>query len=525
MGVTAEDESGASSLREPGEFGQVRQHDEGRLVEVPERSIGVVMPRHGIIEPNDSPTSAAQRHDGRRVFQDGDTGRVEGASDRRRPVPVIVIAQGGKRRGGQTAEMVRQSGQIAKAVCNVVPCQTDDVGLERVDGRDGTFEPRLGRHAPDVDVGQVCDAKGRPVRWESGRGHPVEVPRNDGAAPEGAHEGRIGGAHGGGLTRSRMVGPWFARRPVQVWHPRGAVGRVAVVVRPDETTRAAQSRARELIQSKETKLLEAVGERAAAGAAWSFHSHGAVLAVESPHQGLFDRIVVLLPRPPERPAEAFRAWAEGRLGRLDTFLERTNTGRVVKQVPTDACVIASITRRVGHDPSDPNGYFPPPEEVPRLLAGFVGHVEAYAKFMGDPGLRYVGGLRLFMLPRGSEAPEWKLGLDVLDTVVGRREETDALSPLTLVRGVLTEMAAILEVRAMVFEGTRNEQRARVASAAHYGAALLAIAERAGQPGYRLGHVSTQLAAIGPPRRRRLPWSLLMGGVAALLAGWLWYVST
>ncbi len=285
--------------------------------------------------------------------------------------------------------------------------------------------------------------------------------------------------------------------------------------------RAAQSRARELIQNKEQKLLEAVGERALAGATWSLHSHGAVLAVESPHPGLFDRVVVLLPRPPERSPDEFRTWAEGRLGRLDTFLERTNTGRVTRQVPTDACVIASVTRRCGHDPSDPHGYFPPAEDVPRLLIGFVAHVEAYVKFMGDAGLRYVGGLRLYLLPRGSESPEWKLGLDVLDTVVGRREETESLAPLTLVRGVLTEVAAILEVRAMDPEGTRAERRARAKVAAHYGAALLDIARRAEKPGYRLGHVARQLGEIPPAPRHRPRWPLILG-LAGLVAGAVWY---
>ncbi|MCK6569481.1 hypothetical protein L6V77_00025 [Myxococcota bacterium] len=288
--------------------------------------------------------------------------------------------------------------------------------------------------------------------------------------------------------------------------------------------RAAQSRARELIQNKEARLLEAVGERPVAGAAWAFHSHGAVLSVVTPHPGLFDRLVVLLPRPPERTPDEFRAWAEGRLGRLDTFLERTNIGRVVKQVPTDTCVIASVTRRVGHDPSDPNGYFPPPEDVPRLLIGFVAHLEAYVKFMGDPGLRYVGGLRLYRVPRGADAPEWKLGLDVLDTVVGRREETEDLAPLTLVRAVLREVAAILEVRAMDPEGSKAVRHARAAAAAHYGEALLAIAERAEQPGYRLGHVSRQLGEIGPPRRRRALWPVVIGLVLVALGG-LWYALT
>lgn len=286
--------------------------------------------------------------------------------------------------------------------------------------------------------------------------------------------------------------------------------------------RAAQNRARELIQSKGPWLLEAVGERALAGAEWAVHSHGAMLRVETPHPGIFDQLVVVLPRPPERPPEEFRAWAEGRLTRLDKYLERTNLGRVVRQVPTESCVIASVARRVGHDPGDPRGHFPPPEALPELLRGFIQVLEAYVRIIGDSGLRYVGGLRLFVLPRGAEPPEWKLGLDVMDTVIGRVEETENLPPLTLVRGVLNEMANIADVRALVFEGTRAEQKARMRATAHYCAALLALSERAAQPGFMLGHVTKQLGEIPPPPKPRHLLPALVGVVLVLAAGlWLW----
>lgn len=285
--------------------------------------------------------------------------------------------------------------------------------------------------------------------------------------------------------------------------------------------RVALNRVRELIQSKGPRLLEAVGERASSSAEWVIHSHGAMLKVESPHPGIFDQLVLALPRPAERTPEDFKTWAEGRISRLDKYLERTNLGRVVKQVSAETCMIVSVARRVGHDPGDARGYFPPPEDLPKLMQGFVQTLEAYVRIIGDGGLRYVGGLRLFILPRGAEPPEWKLGLDVMDTVIGRREETDNLAPLTLVRGVLTELAAIAEVRALVFEGTRAERKARNRATAHYCQALLDLAERAGQPGFMLSHVTRLLGEIPPPPSPRLPVPALIG-LGVLLVGALWF---
>ena len=285
--------------------------------------------------------------------------------------------------------------------------------------------------------------------------------------------------------------------------------------------RATQTRARELIQSKGPWLIEAVGERALARTEWVIHSHGAALQVESTHPGIFDQFVLVLPRAQEQTVDEFHAWVDARLTRLDKFLERTNLGRVVKQVPTETCAVVSVTRRVGHDPGDAQGYFPPPEDLPKLLQGFVQVLEAYVRIIGDTGLRYVGGLRLFILPRGAEAPEWKLGLDVMDTVIGRREETENMAPMALIRGVLTEMAAIAEVRAIVFEGTRNARRERTRATAHYCAALLALSERAAQPGFMLSHVSKLLGEIPEPKAPRHV-APLVAVAAALIVGGLWW---
>ncbi len=279
---------------------------------------------------------------------------------------------------------------------------------------------------------------------------------------------------------------------------------------------------RDLVLPRTSRLLEALGERALPDADWVFHSHGATLAVESPHPNIFDRLVLVLPRPTDRPAEEFRPWVEGRLGRLDKYLQRTNLGRVVRQLPAESLYVASVARRVGHDPSRPMAYFPPPEELPGLLRGFIRDLEVYTKVMGDTGLRYVGGLRLFIVPRGARTPEWKLGLEILDTVVGRREDTSSIAPLTLVRAVIREMAGLLEVRNLVHEGSRTERRSRADVVAHFCTELNALADRSEQPGFMLAHVHKQLDEIRPPKSRGPLWPWLLGtGTLLGIGSGLW----
>ena len=67
------------------------------------------------------------------------------------------------------------------------------------------------------------------------------------------------------------------------------------------------------IGDKSEKLLKLLGEKALKDKAWSIHSHGAWLKVETDNKELFERIVIVLPRPEQHSPKLFKPWAEGRL--------------------------------------------------------------------------------------------------------------------------------------------------------------------------------------------------------------------
>ncbi len=232
-----------------------------------------------------------------------------------------------------------------------------------------------------------------------------------------------------------------------VWQSPRALASVGAVQSAEQAADGARE-VREQVAQRGNRLLELLDERARAGAKWECRSHGAVLPVVSPHDDLFERLVLLLPRPAEQAPEAFRAWVDGRLTRLDKYLQATNSGRVVQRLMLDNTAGATVMRRRGPDPSSPGVEWPAPERLPALMARFVRDVGLYARVMGDDGLRFLGALRLCAIPNREGQTDWRLTLDALDTLVGRREVSGPLTPLALVRGVLLELATIAEARLM-----------------------------------------------------------------------------
>lgn len=200
------------------------------------------------------------------------------------------------------------------------------------------------------------------------------------------------------------------------------------------------------IDARGARLLDLLNEPPAADAAWASYSHGAFVRVRSPHPALFDRLVVVLVRPGEQTTEDFRRWAEQRLAQLDRYMQAANTGKVVRTVPRDRCVVGVVMRRVGRDPGDPRAELPPLDDIAGVLGRFAREVERYVRVMGDDGLRYVRALRLHAIPRRGRSPEYVLGLDALQTVLGLREAPLALAPATLVRGIVGEMAQLVRGR-------------------------------------------------------------------------------
>lgn len=203
---------------------------------------------------------------------------------------------------------------------------------------------------------------------------------------------------------------------------------------------------RAFIRNRGELLLERLGERPHAGADWSLASHGAVIRVQGDHPTLFERLVVALPRPPDAPADRFKAWADTRLAHLGWYLETCNTGKLVQTAQHDVSVVGVLMMRFGRDPNDPSTELPPPTAVPELLRVFALNLERYVINLGDDELRYVRALRLYRVPRHLRADDFVLSVDVLPTVIGLAEPTVPIDPLTLVRGVVGEMAELFDIR-------------------------------------------------------------------------------
>jgi hypothetical protein len=278
------------------------------------------------------------------------------------------------------------------------------------------------------------------------------------------------------------------------------------------------------IDGKGARLLEVIQEQALPDAAWACYSHGAFVPVRGPHAALFDRLVVVLVRPEDQAADVFRPWAEQRLAQLDRYMEASNTGKVVRTVPRDRCVVGVVMRRVGRDPLDAAGELPPLEEVPRILARFAREVDRYVRMMGDDGLRYVRALRLHVVPRKKGPPEYALGLDALQTVLGLRDPPLPLSPTALVRGIAAELAQVVRGRGDELRMARTPlhpvEALRRAHARHrhegLADALLAVAARIGETNAEPSTAAKWLDAVRVPRFTR-PLRLVAALVALLAA--------
>lgn len=288
---------------------------------------------------------------------------------------------------------------------------------------------------------------------------------------------------------------------------------------------------RQFIRRRGEALLERLEEAPFEGADWTTASHGAVIRVRGEHDAIFERLVVVLPRPPDAPAERFKPWAETRLAHLGWYVEACNTGKQVRTVAHDASVVAVFMLRLGRDPNDPATELPPPAEIPGVLRDFALNLERYVHAIGDDELRYVRALRLYRVPRHNRADEFVLGVDVLPTVIGLSEPTVPLAPLTLVRGVIGELAELLDQRreeaAAALSPLRLAEwrrgRRHVAALERVVRGLDDLCARIDAEHIPLATVRDALDALRPrPRSWRKP---LLQALALMAAGltiiWLW----
>ena len=203
---------------------------------------------------------------------------------------------------------------------------------------------------------------------------------------------------------------------------------------------------REFVRQKGPLLLQLLGEKARDGESWREHSHGAWVRVEGDADHLFERRVVVIVCPDDGDPATFQSWATARLDRLGKYGEICNIGRMVRTLPRELAATGVFMWRVGDDPMDPKAQLPLPPQLPGFCAGFVKNVERYVALFGDEDLRYVQALRTYRVPRRGRPDERVLGLDALPTAIGGAEEPVPIAALSLVRGVLGELAEQVEDR-------------------------------------------------------------------------------
>ena len=213
-----------------------------------------------------------------------------------------------------------------------------------------------------------------------------------------------------------------------------------------QTQRPDGSHVQRYIGEKSTKLLNVLGEKTAKGAEWMIHSHGGWLRVETDKDDLFERVIIVLPRPEQHSSKLFTPWAEGRLKHYARYIERTNSGRVVRFIIQKQVVIAIAMRRKGYDLQDPSAPLPNATDTPKLLKLFCREISMYINWMSDQELSFVQALKLTVIPQARNPSIPKFTLDILPTVLGLRGKSIPLNPVTLVRGVIGEIAEQLDLR-------------------------------------------------------------------------------
>ena len=191
-------------------------------------------------------------------------------------------------------------------------------------------------------------------------------------------------------------------------------------------------------------ILVKMGEAIVPGADWHMSSHGAAIRVEGEHDSIFERLVVLIPRPTDAEADLFRSWVEERIKQLGWYMEMSNTGTCVQQSFHARHAVCVLMRRIGRSTGDPLFSMPAPSILPGVLDRFVLDLQRYVHHLGDVELRYVRAMKIYQIPRSKREDDFIVGLDVLPTLIGLDRETMAVSPLTLVRGIIGEFAELLD---------------------------------------------------------------------------------
>ena len=235
---------------------------------------------------------------------------------------------------------------------------------------------------------------------------------------------------------------------------------------------------RRFVQERGHEYLSRYEESPVADGDWLLSSHGACIRVVGEYDSHFERLLVLIPRPHEAPAERFKSWVGERLKGLSWYMEQTNTGRCVRQQVSDNVASAIIMRRVGYLLNSPECPVPSAYHTYTLLETFIRDVRSYVRNIGDDSLKYVRSLRIYSIPKKGDEVEHLLGMDILPTLVGLQGEPVPIHPLTLVRGTIGEVAEMLdgqlETRKMRKAKTGAERKAIESVVKHLDAICMEI---------------------------------------------------
>ncbi|MGB0646881.1 MAG: hypothetical protein ACPGQS_06890, partial [Bradymonadia bacterium] len=204
------------------------------------------------------------------------------------------------------------------------------------------------------------------------------------------------------------------------------------------------SQIRRFVTERGEDYLNRFNEEPVEGAEWLYSSHGAVIRVVGEYDNIFERLLVVVPRPREAPPERFQSWVKERLEGLAWYMEASNTGKCVRSQVGDSAATAIIMRRIGSLLGGAQCPAPGAHDVYGLLERFLRDLRSYVRNIGDESLRYVRSLRLFEVPRKDGSLEFVIGLDILPTLVGLQGDSVPIHPLTLARGTIGEVAELLD---------------------------------------------------------------------------------
>ena len=273
-------------------------------------------------------------------------------------------------------------------------------------------------------------------------------------------------------------------------------------------------------------LLMRFKESVVEGRRWHIGSHGAVVRVEGEHDDYFERLFVVVPRPPDAPSARFKSWAEGRIEHYNWYLELTNLGRCVQSVVTDVCAVITVMRRIGHTTADEQCQLPDVNGVFKTLGQFVSHLRHYVDFLGDSDLRYVSAMRVYRVPRINRRDECIIGLDILPTLIGLDRDASPIHPLTLVRGIVGEFAELYERERDAGDDqggrTKKQLKAHSAKCAEAVSSLDTLCVRIDQHRPALDVVGDWLMHLHEPQPKRAKgstWSTVFLVLACVALAW------